>query len=57
MYYRTLPDDIEITLDDLGVLRLEEYDQLCGVERKIYETKNMTRVGMKYNKKPKTPKL
>lgn len=52
MYFRHLQDDIEVTLEDLGVLRLEEYDQLCGIERKIYKTKNMSRVGMKYNKKP-----
>ena len=50
LYFRYLQDDIEITLEDLGVLRLEEYDRLCGVERKYYRTKNMTRVGMKYNK-------
>ncbi len=48
MYFRHLQDDIEVTFDDLGALRLEEYDQLCGVERKIYETKNMSRTGMKY---------
>jgi len=46
-------DDIEVTFDDLGVLKLEEYDQLCGVERKIYKTKNMSRTGMKYKKKIK----
>lgn len=49
-YFRTLQDNIEVTLDDLGTLRLEEYDALCGVERKIYRTKKMNRTGMKYNK-------
>lgn len=53
LYFRHLSDEIEVTLDDLGTLKLEEYDKLCGVERKIYKTKNMTRVGMKYNKQPK----
>lgn len=51
LYFRHLSDEIEVTLDDLGTLRLEEYDQLCGVERKYYKTKNMSRVGMKYNMK------
>lgn len=45
LYFRHLQDDIEVTFDDLGTLRLEEYDQLCGVERKIYKTKKMNRVG------------
>ena len=53
LYFRHLMDDIEVTFDDLGVLKLEEYDQLCGVERKIYKTKNMSRTGMKYKKKIK----
>ena len=49
-YFRHLQDNIEVTLDDLGTLRLEEYDALCGVERKIYRTKKMNRIGMKYKK-------
>lgn len=53
LYFRHLQDDIEVTLDDLGVLKLDEYDKLCGVERKVYRNKNMTRAGMKYKKKPK----
>lgn len=52
-YFRYLLDDIEVTNDDLGVLSIEEYDQLCGVERKIYRTGRMERKGMKYNKQPK----
>lgn len=53
MYFRHLQDNIEVTFDDLGVLRLEEYDDLCGVDRKVYRTKKMDRTGMKYNKQPK----
>lgn len=51
MYFRTLFDDIEVTLEDLGVLTLAEYDELCGIDRKVYATKHMTRKGMKYKKK------
>lgn len=54
LYLRHLSDDIEITLEDLGQLRLEEYDSLCGVERKVYPTNKMERKGMKYKKQIKT---
>lgn len=47
-YVRHLSDDIEVTIDDLGVLTVQEYDQLCGVERKVYPTKNITRKGLRY---------
>ncbi len=50
LYFRHLKDDIEVTIEDLGTLRLEEYDKLCGVERKYYKTQRMDRTGMKYNK-------
>lgn len=53
LYFRHLKDDIEVTLEDLGTLRLEEYDKLCGVERRYYETRRMDRTGMKYKKKEK----
>lgn len=51
VYLRHLSDDIEITLSDLGELKLEDYDDLCGVERKVYPNSKMERKGMKYNKK------
>lgn len=53
LYFRHLQDDIEVTFDDFGTLRVEEYDKLCGVERRYYKTKRMDRTGMKYNKKKK----
>jgi hypothetical protein len=53
-YFRHLSDEIEITLEDLGNLKLDEYDQLCGVERKVYPNSKMERKGMKYNKQTKT---
>ena len=52
-YFRTLDDSVEVTWEDLGTLRLEEYDELCGVNRKLYNTSAMSRKGMKYKKKPK----
>jgi hypothetical protein len=50
-YFRHLSNDVEITLEDLGTLRLEEYDDLCGVERKLYPNSKMERKGFKYSKK------
>ena len=55
-YYRHLPDDIEITMGDLGNLKLGEYDELCGITREVYPTNRMTRVGKKYNKTKKLEK-
>jgi hypothetical protein len=51
LYFRQLPDSVEIGWEDFGVLRLKEYDELCGVERKVYPTRRMNRIGMKYKKK------
>ena len=53
LYFRHFYDDkVELNmLEDLGTLRLEEYDKLVGLERKYYPTKEMSRIGMKYNKK------
>jgi hypothetical protein len=48
---RHLSNEIEITFEDFGRLRLEEYDELCGIKRKLYPNSKMRRKGMKYNKK------
>ena len=53
LYFRKLSENIEVTFEDFGKLRLEEYDSMCGVKRKYYATKEMTRKGMKYNTKNK----
>lgn len=55
LYFRQLDDEkVEIDmLEDLGTLRLEEYDKLVGIKRKYYPNKYMSRVGMEYKKKKK----
>lgn len=53
LYFRFLAKDIEIEDSDFGKLKLEDYDQLCGVKRDYYPTASMTRKGMKYNKTSK----
>lgn len=52
-YFRDIDDTIEITFEDLGTLGLKEYDEMCGIERKIFKNTAMSRKGMKYNKKTK----
>lgn len=57
LYVRYLYEsEIEIDMtEDLGTLRLEDYDKLMGLERKYYRTKEMSRIGMKY--KPRKSKI
>lgn len=52
-YFRHLYDDkIEIdAMEDLGELRLEDYDELVGLKRVYYKTRAMSRIGMKYKTK------
>lgn len=50
-YFRYLDPRIELGEEDEGALRLEDYDRLCGVERKYYPNKEMSRKGMKYKTK------
>ena len=40
-YYRYLHPDVIIDLDDLDCLKLEEYDKMCGDERKYITTRKM----------------
>ena len=49
-YFRYIDSDIEIELSDIGSLKLDEYDKLCGVERPIYPTMAMNRRKWKYDK-------
>lgn len=34
MYFRQVPENIEISVEDLGTLTLKEYDSLIGIETK-----------------------
>ncbi len=56
IYVRILAPDIEIEAADYGTLRLEEYDEMCGVKRAYYPTAAMSRKGMKYKTKDKPRK-
>jgi len=56
LYFRFLAKDIEIEESDYGTLRLEDYDQMCGVTRAYYPTASMSRKGMKYKQNIKPTK-
>jgi len=49
-YFRYIDPEIEIDLSDIGVLTLEEYDELCGVKRPVYANTKMSRKKWKYRK-------
>lgn len=51
LYFRKLHGCIEITIDTLGNLNLKDYDAMCGLERKYYNTEKISRKGMKYKRK------
>jgi hypothetical protein len=55
LYFRFLANDMEIEDSDYGTLRLENYDQMCGVTRAYYPTSSMSRKGMR-TKQPKNDK-
>lgn len=58
LYLRWWDPKIEIDVDEeLGVLTLKEYDQLCDVHRKVYKNGRMNRENWKYNMKATPEKL
>ncbi|GAB6119662.1 hypothetical protein [Dysgonomonas termitidis] len=42
-YYRHIHPDIEIDLSDLDSLGLEEYDKMCGQERRYHTVREMAK--------------
>lgn len=56
-YFRYTDPSIEIELSDIGKLKLEEYDQLCGIQRAYRTNSNMAkRKNIKYYKQFKQAK-
>lgn len=41
LYFRHLHANVEIEMSDLGVLQLQEYDDLCGEKRAYYTVRQM----------------
>ena len=50
-YFRYVPEGIQMSLDDLGVLKLTEFDDACGVKRVVYSSTKMNREGWNYEKR------
>lgn len=42
-YFRAVPEDVIVDVDDLNTLTLLEFDRQMGVDRKIYATRDMRR--------------
>lgn len=42
-YFRHLDPNVEIDLTDLCGLKLQEYDRLCGVERRYHSSQELAR--------------
>ena len=49
LYFRYLPSDMSI--EQAAAMDLRTFDEINGLERKLYATKQMTRNGIKYKKK------
>lgn len=54
LYYRHIHPDIQIEISDLDNLKLKEYDQMCGVDRKYYSPKLMAKKRKRHLEKRNT---
>ena len=43
LYFRHIDESIEIELDDLDTLKIQDYDELCGVKREYHTVSQMYR--------------
>lgn len=51
-YFRYIHPNVEIEMDDLNVLKLEEYDTMCGIQREYYTIRQiMKRIRAEKSKK------
>jgi hypothetical protein len=55
-YYRHVHPDVEIETNDLDNLTLEEYDKMCGYERKYHTAKQMAKKRKSFKQKRKSNK-
>lgn len=53
LYFRYYDPYFTLELKDYGSLLLSEYDNYCGISRKLYPNSKMERKGMHYKKTPK----
>lgn len=50
LYFRVVPDDIEVDLSDLNSLKLQDFDKLCGLERTYVAPDLLLKRTKKFNK-------
>lgn len=43
LYFRHMNDDVIIEIEDIGTLQLQEYDKLCGTNRRYHNMKVMAK--------------
>lgn len=55
-YYRNFDPNVIVEMEDIDTLKLEEYDQLCGVSRKYHSISQMSRNRRRSNGEKLEPK-
>jgi hypothetical protein len=50
-YFRYVHLDVKINIEQLNVLKLKEYDQMCGEERTYYKKKKLYLLEQHYQRK------
>lgn len=50
LYFRILPEHIEIDMSDLQSLKLQAFDKLCGIERTYCDPELLSKRTKKFNK-------
>lgn len=53
-YFRHVHPDIEIEVGDLDTLKLEDYDKMCGTERRYHSVREMAHKRSRQEKKSKS---
>lgn len=50
LYFRSVPPNMEVYISDLYSLKLQEFDQMCGLERSYETPERLLNRAKKYNK-------
>lgn len=50
LYFRIIPENVEVDLSDLNSLKLQDYDKLCGLERTYLAPEILLKRTKKFNK-------
>lgn len=50
LYFRVIPENIEVDLSDLNSLKLQDFDKLCGLERTYIAPEILLKRTKRFNK-------